>query len=96
MNRFKITITDLETGNVEVDEETNCIIGAVNTDGRGKTRRIGMVNCNALGLVCTIAGARKIIAELFAKYPEAKRLEKLCGLKKTMNAIKRRLWTKCR
>ena len=69
MNKFKITITDLETGNVEVDEETNCIIGAVNTDGRGKTRRIGMVNCNASGLACAIAGARKIIADLFAEYP---------------------------
>ena len=70
MNKFKITITDLETGNVEIDEETNCIIGAVRTnDGKG-TRRIGVVNCNAFDMTCAIAGAREVIAELFANHPE--------------------------
>lgn len=69
MDKFKITITNLETGNVEVDEETNCIIGAVITDGGERTRRIGMMACNASGLTCAIVGARKIIADLFAEYP---------------------------
>lgn len=88
MNRFKITITDLETGNVEVDEETNCIIGAVITDGSGKTRRIGMVNCNAFGLACTIAGARDVIAKFFSKFPGLEYSVNLRELKKTLDEMK--------
>lgn len=70
MDKFKITITNLETGNVEVDEETNCIIGAVIANDGKETRRIGMVNCNAFDMTCAIAGARKIIDELFAEHPK--------------------------
>ena len=69
MDKFKITITNLETGNVEVDEETNCIIGAVITDGGEGTRRIRMTECGAFSLTCAIAGARMIIDESFAEYP---------------------------
>lgn len=88
MDKFKITITNLETGNVEVDEETNCIIGAVIADGGEGTRRIGMMACNSLGPACAIAGARKIIAELFAKHPELERLVTIYELEKTLNKMK--------
>ncbi len=88
MDKFKITITNLETGNVEVDEETNCIIGAVITDGGKGTRRIRMTECGAFSLTCVIAGARKIIAELFAKHPELERLVTIYELEKTLNKMK--------
>ena len=88
MDKFKITITNLETGNVEVDEETNCIIGAVITDGGKEARRIGMMKCNASRLACAIAGARKIIAELFAEYPLLEQLVTIYELEKTLNKMK--------
>ena len=88
MNRFKITITDLETGNVEVDEETNCIIGAVITDGGEGTRRIGMIACDAFSLTCAIAGARMIIDESFAEYPLLEQLVTIYELEKTLNKMK--------
>ena len=88
MNRFKITITDLETGNVEVQEETNCIIGAVITDDGKKARCLGITECNAFKLAHAIAGAREAIAELFAEHPELEQLVTIYELKKTLNTMK--------
>lgn len=88
MDKFKITITNLETGNVEVDEETNCIIGAVITDGGKGTRRIGMMACNAFSLTCAIAGVRMIIDESFAKHPLLEQLVTTYELEKTLNKMK--------
>lgn len=88
MNRSKITITDLKTGNVEVDEETNCIIGAVITDDGEKTRRLCMTDCNSFELAFAITSARKVIAELFAEHPEVALLVTIHELGETMNATK--------
>ncbi len=88
MDKFKITITNLETGNVEVDEETNCIIGAVIADGGEGTRRISMMACDAFSLTCAIAGVRMIIDESFAEYPELEPLVTIYELEKTLNKTK--------
>lgn len=88
MDKFKITITNLETGNVEVDEETNCIIGAVITDGGEGTMRIGMIECDAFSLTCAIAGARMIIDESFAEYPLLEQLVTTYEHMEAMNATK--------
>ena len=88
MDKFKITITNLETGNVEVDEETNCIIGAVITDGGEGMRRIGMIACDAFSLTCAIVGARKIIDESFAKHPLLEQLVTTYEHMEAMNATK--------
>ena len=88
MDKFKITITDLETGNVEVDEETNCIIGAVIADGGEGTMRISMMACDAFSLTCAIVGARKIIDESFAEYPLLEQLVTIHELGETMDAMK--------
>ena len=88
MDKFKITITNLETGNVEVDEETNCIIGAVITDGGGGTRRIGMIACDAFSLTCAIVGAKKIIDESFAEHPLLEQLVTSYEHMEAMNATK--------
>ena len=88
MDKFKISCTDLETGNVEVDEETNCIIGAVITDGGEGTMRIGMIECDAFSLTCAIAGARMIIDESFAEYPLLEQLVTTYEHMEAMNATK--------
>lgn len=85
---LKLPLRIWKRGNVEVDEETNCIIGAVITAAGEGTRRIGMMACNASGLVCAIAGARKIIAELFAEHPKIEHLVTIYELKETMDAMK--------
>ena len=55
--KFNIVITDTETGETILNENTNCIIGALNK-GDGISQGMCIVACNTLDAVTTIQGAK--------------------------------------
>ena len=57
MKKFHITITDNETGEVLVDQDTSAIIGALDNDE--STRNIAYTCCNTIDLAATAAGAKQ-------------------------------------
>lgn len=65
--RFHITIKDNQTGTVEVDVDTDCIIGAteaLDPEGREGTMTLGYTDCNAVKLVATAVGATKLVKHI--------------------------------
>ena len=57
---FHITITDNKAGTIELDMDTDCIIGAVdvcNSEGKDGTIELGYTDCSGANLVSTAAGA---------------------------------------
>lgn len=81
MEKFRITITDLETGETKIDEKTNCIIGAYNRND-GTVATLTIVDCKKLDLVHAIHGAQTVIDKLFFKRDS--KLKALSGLLELM------------
>ena len=82
MEKFRITITDLETGETEIDEKTDCIIGAYNKND-GTVSALSFANCKTLDLVHVIHGAQTVIDELFKRDSKFKALSGLLELMET-------------
>lgn len=70
-NTFHITITDNETGEIRVDENTVAIIGAFDAGDEG-TRGMSFTNCNLMDLAYTAHVARKCAEETLAEEPLAR------------------------
>lgn len=57
---FHIKITDLKTGEVEVDRDTDCILGAYNLPDDGETVCIQYTACTLATIVGVADGLNKI------------------------------------
>lgn len=66
MKKFHITITDNETGETIVDQDTKAIIGAFDSD-EDSTAGMGFTHCNATELLATATGAKKVANKLMNK-----------------------------
>lgn len=82
MEKFRIIVTDLETGETKIDEKTDCIIGAYNKNDE-KVAGLSMGNCGTIDLIRVIHGAQTVIDELFKREPK---LKDLSGLLELMEA----------
>lgn len=56
--KFNIVITDTETGETVLNENTNCIIGAI-SKGDGKAKGMCIVAANAIDAAATIGASRE-------------------------------------
>lgn len=88
MEKFRITVTDLETGETKIDEKTNCIIGAYNRND-GTVASIATVTCKTLDLIHVIYGARTSIDALFKRDSKLKVLSGLLELIETHEVTER-------
>ena len=69
--KYHITITDNETGETRVDQDTCCIIVAC--DNGPKTRAGAFTDCNSIDLASTVAGALGIAYHLLKQLPRSLR-----------------------
>lgn len=88
MEKFRITITDLETGETKIDEKTDCIIGAYNKND-GTVSALSLTKCKTIDLAYTIQGIQVGIKELFKERSKLKRLLRLSGLFKKYEVTER-------
>ena len=88
MEKFRITITDLETGETKIDEKTDCIIGAYNRND-GTVASLATVACKTLELIHVIHGVRTGIDELFKRDSKLKALSGLLELMETYEVTER-------
>lgn len=88
MGKFRITITDLETGETKIDEKTDCIIGAYNKNA-GTVSALSFANCKTIDLACTIQGTQVAIKELFKERSKLKVLSGLLELMETHEVTER-------
>lgn len=71
---FHITIVDNETGKVLADEETDCIIGAANVAGEGKTCKFSFSAANGESILCVLHGVEEAIELTVNQLPKEMRL----------------------
>lgn len=88
MEKFRIIVTDQETGETKIDEKTNCIIGAYNRND-GTVASLAIVACKTLDLVHVIHGAQTVIDELFKRDSKLKALSGLLELMETREVTER-------
>ena len=88
MEKFRITITDMETGETKIDEKTDCIIGAYNKNDE-KVAGLSMGNCGTIDLIRVIHGAQTVIDELFKRDSKLKALSGLLELMGTHEVTER-------
>ena len=69
-----ITIVDNETGKVLADEETDCIIGAANVAGEGKTCRFSFSTAKGENLLCVLHGVDEEVKLVLSQLPDEIRL----------------------
>ena len=80
---FRITIVDNGTGKVLADEETDCIIGAANVAGEGKTCKFSFSAAKGGNLLCVLHGVDEAIELTVNQLPkEMQFLYKLLSLVK--------------
>ena len=81
---FRITIVNNGTGKVLADEETDCIIGAANVAGGGKTCKFSFSATNGENLLCVLHGVDEAIELTVNQLPKEMRfLYKLLSLVKS-------------
>lgn len=68
MQGYHITITELSTGHVFVDQDTVAILGAID-DGEAGTIHISCRDCDMGDWAATITGAQVIVNEVMADLP---------------------------
>ena len=68
MAAFKLTLTKTDTGDVLVDEEIYCLIGAIGFDD-DTTGQMLFSSCSSLTLAATDATAREVIKKLETEEP---------------------------
>ena len=90
--KFHITITDNETGEVEVDTDAAAIIGAYDAGTRG-TASISYTECNGIVLSCTLAGVMHLLAGYEEREPIEYRLAEML-LKKSKSRNRKRITKK--
>lgn len=89
MEKFQITIKNLETGETVVDVNTGAIIGAID-EGEG-TRCLCLTACNSRDLAATAAGALQSANEAMADMPKPlAKLTKKIGNRKANKSKKER------
>lgn len=74
--RYHIMITDNEKKEIVADYDTDCIIGATDTNDHS-TQCLACVNCDSMKLTHTIAGAQRLIESVLKEHPEVELLLKL-------------------
>ncbi len=68
--KYSITIKDLETGEMLVnDEKTNAIIGAFEADEKGATA-ILFTECNSIDLIEILVTVENLVKKTFKENPE--------------------------
>ncbi|MCM1043333.1 MAG: hypothetical protein NC350_03895 [Corallococcus sp.] len=73
-NKYRIQITNVDTGKVEIDAETNCIVGAFEDKSKDGYLGIGITSANAMPICQTILSAEKSIEELLKSHPAVMKL----------------------
>ena len=66
--KFRITITDNETGETLYDTDAKAIIAAVNEGP--KTASLGMFDCDPFGVADTLNGAETALQTIYTDHPE--------------------------
>lgn len=68
--KWKLVITNLETGEVEAEHETNCIIGAVvDVHIDDKTKALGMTCCDPLSIMNALDAVDTVQKTILMKNP---------------------------
>lgn len=75
MAKYKLTLTDNDTGDVLVDEQIDCLIGGT-CDKYGKMTRMLYSACGAPQIACASVGAQDVIKKLETEHPEIKKITK--------------------
>lgn len=76
MAKFRLTITEIETGEVHADEEIDCLIGGIGYDA-GKSAVMVITKCDAFALAGADASAHRAIRRIESDHPEVKLLSEL-------------------
>lgn len=72
---YKIVITDTETGEVHINDTSDCIILAANTEDR--VASMSLVNCSGKQLLTTYAALKKVMQHIREKHELVGLLDKL-------------------
>lgn len=72
---YKIVITDTETGEIHINETSDCIIFAANTED--KVASMCLVDCSGNQLLTTYAAIKKAMQHIVEKYKLIGMLDKL-------------------
>lgn len=72
---YKIVITDTETGEVHINDTSDCIILAANTEDR--VASMCLVNCSGQQLLITYAALKKVMQYIGKKHELVGLLDKL-------------------
>lgn len=67
--KFNIVITNTETGETIINDNTNCIVGAFNK-GDGKAQGVCIVEANTIEAVATIKASREAGFKICAAEPK--------------------------
>ena len=84
MKKFHITIKNNETGEVELDLDAKCIMGAAwgeDPDGDEATVGFQYINCNGQELHNTVGALKDRVTEIYKVHPELKLLDLLKAMK---------------
>lgn len=73
-NKYRIQITNADTNKVEIDAETNCIVGAFENKSMDGFCGIGITSANTRSICQTIITAEKCIEELLKNNPPVMKL----------------------
>ena len=68
MAKYKLTVTDTETGDVCYEFEAKCIIAGISNDDERKA--LALSQCNINNLACAVASAREAIKGVEKTHPE--------------------------
>lgn len=72
---YKIVITDTETGEIHINETSDCIIFAANA--KDKVASMCLVNCSGQQLLITYATLKKVMQHIVDKHEIVGMLDKL-------------------
>lgn len=75
MQKYKVIVTDNETGEILLQKEGNAVITSVT--GRKDTSSFNVANSNVFDICSNIKGAIKSINEIYKGHPEIKKLVEL-------------------
>lgn len=76
MEKYRITITNLDTGETAVDERTNCIIGALGQPDDEATT-ISVFDCSMKTIIFTMLGIKDVMDDIERAYPGSKTVLKI-------------------
>lgn len=83
---FKIIIINNETGKVECEHDTDCIIAGIGLEE--KTRSICTTHCDIMQMAKTLDAARIAVNNLFEKHPELEPLAEFMRVMRNTEKVK--------